>query len=305
MTLNDRLTAGKIQRGVTLAPFTTFHIGGRAELFVEAESETEVADAITYARNQGIPWLLLGGGSNVLIADEGVRGLVIRNVSHDGDLVDPVTKTITVSSGRPLAYLVGLAYRAGMAGFEWATGIPGTVGGAICGNAGAYGSCIADSLVQADLLSPTGEIMQVNRDFLRFTYRDSRLKHEQYVVLNATFRVEPGNRDEIRAKMKEIFVQRSAKHPPPQVGSAGSYFKNLDPAPGETRRRPAGAVLEQAGAKKVAVGGASVYEKHANFIINCGRATARDVKALARELKTRVAELFGIQLEEEVIYIGN
>jgi len=147
-------------------------------------------------------------------------------------------------------------------------------------------------------------VQTVPNSFFQFEYRSSRLKKEPYIILSARFQLEPGNRDEIKAKMDDIIEQRHSKHPPYEIGCAGSFFKNLPPLPGEERRRAAGSVLEQAGAKQMSYGGARVFEKHANFIINEGKATARDVKHLADMLKQKVLKDFGIELSEEVLYVG-
>ncbi len=295
----------RVRQSIPLREFTTFRLGGSAELFLEVETEAELAEAVAMARADGMPWFLLGGGSNLVVSDRGMPGLVIRNASRDPERLDPERGLLTISSGRKLGYLVEVAAGHGLTGFEPMTGIPGTVGGAIYGNAGAYGRTIADLLVGATLLEPsTGRIFEADPAFFEFAYRSSRLKRDPHVILNATFRTSPGDPAAIRAEMANIMAQRNAKHPPLGVGSAGSFFKNLPPAPGETRRRAAGEVLEKAGAKEMAVGGAKVFHKHANFIVNYGEATAADVRALAAQLKERVFGLFGIALEEEVLYIG-
>ncbi|MBF0500444.1 MAG: UDP-N-acetylmuramate dehydrogenase [Candidatus Riflebacteria bacterium] len=294
----------RIQKAVSLAPYTTFHLGGDAELFLETHTEEELAEAVRMARDEGWSYFLLGGGSNLVVSDKGVSGLVIRNHAENSDFVDVSHGLITLSSGWPLAYAVGLAWKHSLSGFETFTGIPGTVGGAIYGNAGAYGRCVGDLLVSADILTPEGEIKTVGSDFFQFAYRTSLLKSVQHIVLKATFRVSPGDPAVIRARIKDIAAQRHSKHPPKEVGSAGSFFKNLDQKPGETQRRAAGEFLEKAGAKEIVVGGASVYAKHANFIVNYGEASASDVRSLASILKQKVFELFGIELHEEVIYVG-
>lgn len=294
----------RIKKNVPLAPYTTFYLGGPAEMFIEAQSEDELVVAVQLARKEGIPFFLLGGGSNLVVSDKGIAGLTILNRSAGADMININSSTLTVSSGRALAYAVGLAWRHGFSGFEPFTGIPGSIGGAIYGNAGAYGRCISDLLLEADVLTPDGTILKVSPDFFGFSYRDSQLKRSGHIVLNATFKVTPGDRKAISEQMKDIAHQRHCKHPPREVGSAGSFFKNLDPNPGETRRRAAGEVLEKAGAKQLAVGGASVYDKHANFIVNYGKATAADVRTLAAILKEKVLEAFGIELHEEVLFVG-
>ncbi|HNW36555.1 MAG TPA: UDP-N-acetylmuramate dehydrogenase, partial [Candidatus Ozemobacteraceae bacterium] len=231
--------------------------------------------------------------------------LVIRNRACEGHFVDATSGMLTVSSGHSLWDIVQLAQRSGLTGLETMSGIPGSIGGALYGNAGAYGKCIGDLLVAADILDPaSGDILHVDSSFFEFAYRTSGLKRKPGVILRATFRLSQGDPAAILAQMNDILAQRHSKHPPIEVGCAGSFFKNLDPNPGDVRRRAAGEVLEKAGAKEMAVGGASVYTKHANFIVNYGKATAADVRNLARQLKQKVQEMFGIELHEEVLYVG-
>ncbi len=295
----------RLQKDVPLAPFTTFHIGGPAQLFLEANDEAELAAAVRLALAKDVPFFLLGGGSNLVISDRGIEGLVIRNRAREGHIVDAAAGLLTASSGHTLWDVVQLAQRSGLTGFETLAGIPGSIGGALYGNAGAYGKCIGDLLVAADVLDPSnGQIQRVDPSFFEFGYRTSALKRKPGIILRATFRLNQGDPKGILAQMDDILAQRHTKHPPSEVGCAGSFFKNLDPNPGEARRRAAGEVLEKAGAKELAVGGASVYAKHANFIVNYGKATAADVKNLAFLLKTRVQEMFGIELHEEVLYVG-
>lgn len=295
----------RLQRDVPLAPFTTFHIGGPAQLFLEANSEAELVAAVRLALSKRIPFFLLGGGSNLVISDQGIEGLVIRNRAREGHIVDAAAGLLTASSGHHLWDVVQLAQRSGLTGFETLAGIPGSIGGALYGNAGAYGKCIGDLLVAADVLDPSsGDIQRVDASFFEFGYRTSGLKRKPGIVLRATFRLSQGDPKSILAQMEDILSQRHSKHPPSEVGCAGSFFKNLDPNPGEARRRAAGEVLEKAGAKEMAVGGASVYAKHANFIVNYGKATAADVRNLALLLKSKVQEMFGIELHEEVLYVG-
>ncbi|HOT28423.1 MAG TPA: UDP-N-acetylmuramate dehydrogenase [Candidatus Ozemobacteraceae bacterium] len=295
----------RLQKDVPLAPFTTFRIGGPAQLFLEANDEAELAAAVRLALAKRIPFFLLGGGSNLVISDQGIEGLVIRNRAREGHIVDAAAGLLTASTGHTLWDVVQLAQRSGLTGFETLAGIPGSIGGALYGNAGAYGKCIGDLLVAADVLDPSnGEIHRVDASFFEFGYRTSALKRKPGIVLRATFRLSQGDPKAILAQMEDILAQRHSKHPPIEVGCAGSFFKNLDPNPGEARRRAAGEVLEKAGAKEMTVGGASVYAKHANFIVNYGKATAADVRNLALLLKSKVMEMFGIELHEEVLYVG-
>ncbi len=290
-----------VRRGVPLAPFTTFRIGGPADLFVEVGSRAALVEAVRVARRHEVPYFVLAGGSNLLIDDAGIRGLVIRNlaaeVRREGD-------RLTVGSGLALGDLLEAAARESLAGLEFAAGIPGSVGGAVYGNAGAYGKSMQDVLVRATLLTPDDRVVEVGPDALGFTYRMSALKRSGDLVLDATFELAPGDAESIRQAMAEIVHVREAKHPDPaRFGSAGSYFKNLPPATSGARRTPAGLLLEQIGAKGMSAGRAIVADEHANFIVNPGGATAADVLALARRLKGLVRDRFGVALEEEVLYV--
>lgn len=298
------LTVNSLKRNVPLKNLVTFKLGGPAEYFYEATSSEALIAAIALAEREGMPWFLLGGGSNLVIADDGIEGLVVHNLITDLKSVDHQTRQLSLSSGLDLEFMVELALQLGMSGAECFAGIPGSIGGAIYGNAGAYGRSIADILIDAQLLFPDGSVQTVPNSFFQFDYRSSMLKKEPHIVLNARFQLESGNSEEIKAKIADIIEQRHSKHPSHEVGSAGSFFKNLPPLPGEERRRAAGGVLEQAGAKTMHCGGAKVFEKHANFIINEGYATAQDVKNLADMLKKKVLKDFGIELSEEVLYVG-
>ncbi|MBU1107188.1 MAG: UDP-N-acetylmuramate dehydrogenase [Candidatus Riflebacteria bacterium] len=298
------ITIASLKRNVPLKNLVTFKLGGPAEYFYEANSTDSLIAAIALARHEGMPWFLLGGGSNLVVSDTGIEGLVVHNKTTELKHVDHESRQISLSSGLDLEFLVELAHHLGMSGVECFTGIPGSLGGAIYGNAGAYGRSIADILIDAQVLFPDGSIQTVLNSFFQFDYRTSRIKNEPYIVLSARFQLEAGNCDEIKAKMDDISEQRHSKHPPYEVGCAGSFFKNLPPLPGEDRRRAAGSVLEQAGAKTMSYGGARVFDKHANFIINEGKATANDVRRLADMLKKKVLKDFGIELSEEVLYVG-
>jgi len=293
-----------LKKNVPLKDLVTFKLGGPAEYFYEADSTEALIASAEFARRERMPYFLLGGGSNLVISDAGLDGLVVHNRVKDQTYIDHQSRQITISSGFDLEILVYLAQKLSFSGVECFAGIPGSIGGAIFGNAGAYGRCMADVLIDARLLMADGTVKEVPNSFFKFDYRTSILKKEPHLVLSARFQLEEGNQEEITEKIKDILAQRHSKHPPYEVGCAGSFFKNLPPLPGEDRRRAAGAVLEQAGAKGMSFGGACVFQKHANFIINQGNATAEDVKRLASMLKQKVLQEFGIELTEEVLYVG-
>lgn len=289
-----------LKRGVALEAYTTFHIGGAADLFIEAATPEMLREALCYARARGIPTFLLGGGSNVLIDDRGIRGLVIRNgcvkYSFEGS-------NVHAESGVSLDTLVRESAKRELGGMECLAGIPGTLGGAIYGNAGAYGKSIHSLIESARIITGDGEEKVVNNDFFKFRYRWSILKEIKAVVLDATLRLSSCDSPAISGEIERITLERCGKHPR-DVGTCGCFFKNVEsPEPGASRIS-AGKLLEAVGAKGMRVGGACVSDKHANFIINPGSATARDVMELATILKKRVASEFNIELEEEVQIIG-
>ncbi len=287
-----------LSRNVPLSALSSFGIGGPADLFFEALNEDELAKAVALAFAEKFPFYVIGGGYNLLFDDAGYRGLVIRNrlqgVHQDGPCLN-------VLSGTSLSCVLTEAINAGLTGLEFLAGIPGTVGGAIYGNAGAYGWSIGDVLRWATILWPDGDRKTVGREALGFGYRDSLLKKKPGIVLKAALLCTPGDRAESEARIKEILAKRWAKHPPHGTACAGSYFKNSCSATGA--RIAAGQLLEQAGARGMSVGDAAVSDVHCNFLINRGNARAADVLALGAELKDLVQRRYGLRLEEEVIYL--
>jgi len=294
-------TVGKpIREGVDLRGYSNFRIGGPADYFFEAETASELKSAVRAARDGQIPFFIIGGGFNILFDDAGFRGLILKNSAKGLALSGPGER-IQAASGTLLAEMVDFAAGNEWEGFEFLAGIPGTVGGAVYGNAGAFGQCLGDFLEEAVLMTRRGGEMRVSRSYFEFAYRHSKLKLLNDILLEATFRLRPGDGGMIRAKIAENLAVREKKHPPADTAYAGSFFKN--PPLVEGKKTAAGYLLEQAGARDLKVGGAAVYSSHCNLLINADRATARDVLALAAELKARVKAKFGIVLEEEVIYL--
>ncbi|NTV80077.1 MAG: UDP-N-acetylmuramate dehydrogenase [Candidatus Aminicenantes bacterium] len=283
---------------VPLSAMSSFGIGGPADFFFEARTEGELETAVSLAAAEKYPFYVIGGGYNLLFDDAGYRGLILRNrlegVLREGH-------RLRVLSGTGLPCVLREALAAGLSGLEFLAGIPGTVGGAIYGNAGAYGWSIGDVLESAELFFPSGERRTVPREALGFGYRDSALKKGGGIVLSSVLMCSPGDSRESEARIREILEKRRAKHPPLGTACAGSYFKNSCSASGA--RIAAGKLLEEAGARGRSVGDAAVSDVHCNFIVNRGDAKARDVLSLAEELKDRVFRAFGIRLEEEVIYL--
>jgi UDP-N-acetylmuramate dehydrogenase len=289
---------GPVVENAALDGFSSFKIGGPADLLFEARTEDELRTAVGLATRENFPHYLIGGGYNILFDDEGYRGLVVRN-RVEATACDE--GRITAASGSSLSSLLQQALAAGLGGIEFLAGIPGTVGGALYSNAGAFGRSIGDFLEEAVLLSPDGGERRIGRGELAFGYRRSSLQRDHDIVLRAVLRAEAGDRKASETKIRDYMDKRRAKHPPWGTACAGSFFKN--PCSPDGVRLAAGRLLEQAGARGMRVGGAAVYEGHCNFLINTGNARALDVLILARELKERVFEMSGVRLEEEVVYL--
>ncbi|HQO33867.1 MAG TPA: UDP-N-acetylmuramate dehydrogenase [bacterium] len=292
--------------GLTVRPqarmseYTTFRIGGPAEILVETDSENSLLQVIEYCRKRGIPCRFVGGGSNLLVSDEGLTGIVLVNKVRSVEWKEPCY--VRVSGGFPLDEFVSLLAEEGQAGLEFAAGIPGTVGGGLAGGAGAFGNLLGDFLESARILDVHGNIREAAPSALGIGYRESVARDRGDLILEATFhRLQPAAPEEIQARIREIKSERASKHPGPDLPSAGSFFKNLPPTEPGGRRTPAGKLLDEVGAKGLRVGDAQVFEKHANIIVNRGQATAKDVNTLADEMAKRVYERNKIQLNREVL----
>jgi len=288
-----------LKTGVALSAYSSFRIGGRADYFFVADSEARLTAAVDFARTRSLPFFLIGGGYNLLFDDEGFRGLILLNRFRE--LEAEADGRVAASSGTPLREVIRLCLDQGIAGLEFLAGIPGTVGGAVYGNAGAFGQAVGDVLESARILTGDGRVLSVGAGYFEFDYRWSRLKRTPDILLNARLSGRPGDRAEIQSRVSDNLSCRETRHPCRGTACAGSYFKNPPGPSGE--KIAAGALLERVGAKTRRRGGAAVYEGHANFIINTGGATSRDVRRLAEELKQAVERETGIRLEEEVIFL--
>jgi UDP-N-acetylmuramate dehydrogenase len=290
---------GKIDWDVPLAPYTTFKVGGPAQALVVPESTAEVAILVKGCREEGISWSVIGGGSNLLVADEGFPGVVILMgrelgaISKSGKSGEGKT-LVEVEAGCSLARLVNWCGEQQFAGLEFAAGIPGTVGGAVAMNAGAWGREIKDILVSL-LLLEDGVITSRSRQELVFGYRCWQ-RPEGVVVLSATFAFEPGDSARIKENCRKNIEARRTNQPAGQA-SGGSFFKNPEEG-------AAGRLMEDAGLKGSRVGGALISEIHANFIVNSGGATAADIIGLMKQARARVKEVHGVTLEPEVQFLG-
>jgi UDP-N-acetylmuramate dehydrogenase len=298
--LFERTSGKPLRRDEPLRAHSFFRIGGPADLYFQADALDDLRRIVGQARRMGMRHVVIGGGANILFDDAGFRGLVIQNAAA-GIFLAQGAGLIEADSGTSLEAVVEFAAARGLAGMEFLAGIPGTVGGAVYGNAGAFGRATGDILDYALLLAPDGVEVRTAAGDLEFSYRHSALKSRPDILLRAGFRLNPGGEAEIRAKMAGNLTLRARRHPDRGAAYPGSYFKN--PVLADGCRQAAGLLLEQAGARGLREGGAAVYSGHCNFIINEGGATARDVRALAAELKRRVWEKSGIALEEEVIFL--
>jgi UDP-N-acetylmuramate dehydrogenase len=312
---NAKLSIPNLQWSVALAQYTTMRVGGPADALVVAETADELAGIITELWKTDLPFMILGGGSNVLVSDAGVRGVVVINRARPGerfriaDAGSPEAGSVWAEAGVNFSALARQTAARGLSGLEWASGIPGTVGGAVIGNAGAHGGDMAGSLAMAEILHQREGRQQWPVERLEYCYRGSALKSKHIskpllmhfpqpktVVLSATFKLVQSTPEVVQEKMKVIAEKRRQTQPP--GASMGSMFRN---PPGDY----AGRLIEAAGLKGTRVGGAEISSRHANFFINDGKATAADIYALLEIAQKTVADKLGVRLELEIELIGD
>jgi UDP-N-acetylmuramate dehydrogenase len=302
--LDARLPRGRAKRDVPLGPYTTFRIGGPADLFFEASSADELAGAIVAARELQVPFFVLGLGANILVGDRGFRGLVIRNTARHFSFADD--GRLWVESGAIVADIIKECLARGWSGLEHYVGIPSTVGGAIWQNlhflspapARERTMFIAEVFESAELLTAENERVVVDRDFMRFGYDDTILHHRPDVVLAATFQLEKGDPAVLHRVAQENLSWRGGKHPWLEWHpSAGSIFKKIEGV-------GAGRLIDQCGLKGYRIGDAQISHIHANIMVNLGHATAADVRSLIAFAQKCVQEKFGQRLEPEIGFIG-
>ena len=292
----------RFRADVPLAPFTTFKVGGPAEWFLEARTAEDIVDALRIAYAAGVRVTLLGGGSNVLVGDRGVRGLVIR---PRGGLIEQIDSgRIRADAATTINGLVRWTVQRGIAGLEAWAGTPGTVGGAIFGNAHFGGRLIGELVESVRLAGLDGEVRDLSRDQMEFGYDRSRLQKTREVLLSAVFRVSVGDPSSLRDVARQSLAYRK-KTQPLDTPSAGCIFQNPDRAdvPADIPAS-AGALVDRAGLKGSVRGDARVSPTHGNFIVNEGHATAADIRALIDLCRARVGERFGVALQEEIVYLG-
>lgn len=274
---------------------TTFRIGGPAEVFVMPGNLEEVQRILEICRTEDLPYFILGNGSNLLVSDKGYQGVVVQLYRNFGQIRVEDSR-IHAQAGALLSGIAAAAREASLTGFEFAGGIPGTLGGAVVMNAGAYGGEMKDVLKEVTVLTPEGGVLTLQADELHMGYRTSVIKEAGYIVLEAVISLEKGDQEEIRSHMQELAGMRTSKQPL-SYPSAGSTFK-----------RPegyfAGKLIMDSGLRGYQVGGAQVSEKHCGFVINTGNATAKDVTTLMSDVQRIVMEKFGVKLEPEVKFLG-
>jgi UDP-N-acetylmuramate dehydrogenase len=287
------------ERNVSLGPYTSLHVGGSADYFAMARSATEAAEGLAWAQDQDLPVRVIGGGSNLLVAESGVEGLVIKAAYAQASVAvrhgEPV---LIADAGVTFANQARRLAKQGFGGLEWAANVPGTVGGAVVNNAGAFGGDTASCLIEAWMVDANGREMRVGRDELEYAYRTSALKRQQLGVVavgRAVIRLTQSSPVVADARVKELNAQRMRTQP--RILSAGSVFANPEGT-------FSGQLIEEAGLKGTWAGGAQISEQHANFIVNPGSATARDVYTLMRQAQDVVCEQTGIWLRPEIELFG-
>ncbi|MCX6763139.1 MAG: UDP-N-acetylmuramate dehydrogenase [Candidatus Moranbacteria bacterium] len=310
-----------IKENVNLSEYSTFKIGGPAKFLAEVKNLVELRETLEFVHEKNLDFFILGGGSNILFSDEGFDGLLIKIQDIEYKIED---NKLECGAGLPLAQAVNFAKKNGLTGLEWAVGIPGTIGGAVRGNAGAFGGSMGEivesaSIMEIKKLADIEEKPEIfNQEKCQFAYRDSLFKHNpHFIILSIVLKLKKENPQLVENKMNEIARQR-AERKPEGIGSAGSFFKNPFVKDQnlikefETEKNikcldgkiPAGWLIENAGFKGRKIGGAMVSENNANYIVNMGKATAHDVIMLASLIKQKVRNTFKIELQEEVQYLG-
>lgn len=293
--LREVIPESEIRIDEPLSVHTTFKVGGMADIFIKCANAAETSALIKLLNITGHEYYILGKGSNILVGDKGYRGIIIsldnlNEVECDG-------QNIVAGAGVSLAKIASVAMNNSLTGLEFASGIPGSLGGALVMNAGAYGGEMKDVVVSVDVITPTGDIFTLSNEEMKFAYRDSVLKHEKLLCIGAKLKLTTGKQEDIKNKMNELALARRTKQPL-EYPSAGSTFK-----------RPegyfAGKLIMDAGLSGYTIGGAQVSAKHCGFVINIGNATAADIKDVIDEVAQKVYDRFGVRLEPEVCMLGD
>ena len=305
-----------VRKNVALAPLTTFHVGGKADYFVETTGALELAEAFEYADAHNLPVRILGGGSNIIFPDTGLRGMVIRMM--DGG-IQVAGDRILCGAGVSLFAVVRAAVAVGLSGIERLAGIPGSLGGAVRGNAGAFGTEIGDKIATVKVfMQDTGMVKEYKQRQCEFSYRTSTFKrHPDLIILSAEIRLVPGEQQVLEKVIADTVALRESKHPQ-DAQCAGSFFINPIVKSEKLRKEfekdtgmaprggklPAGWLIDHVGLRGKRIGGAMISDKHPNYLVNAGDATAEDVMMLASLVKTRVRDELRVELQEEVQFVG-
>ncbi|MFM7450864.1 MAG: UDP-N-acetylmuramate dehydrogenase [Leptolyngbyaceae cyanobacterium] len=288
-----------VKPNVPLASLTSFRVGGPAEWYVAPRRVEDLPVYLKWATTQGLSSTLLGAGSNLLISDRGLSGLVISTRRFRHTDFDPETGRVTVAAGKPLPQLAWQLANLGWSGLEWAVGIPGTVGGAVVMNAGAHGGCVADRLVSAEVINLDGSTRNFAVQELAYAYRTSLLQGKGLLVTQATFQLQPGFDPAKINTITQAHLDQRRSSQPYHLPSCGSVFRN------PSQQYKAGWLIEEAGLKGYRIGMAEVAQRHANFILNCGSATAADIFHLIRYVQQVVGDRWSLHLEPEVKILGD
>lgn len=278
-----------------MAGHTTFRIGGPADCFVQLENKEQLIQVQRYLRQVGMPFFILGNGSNLLVSDKGYRGIVLQ-IGQRMSRITVAGNIITAQAGAPMSQIARAALEHGLTGLEFASGIPGTIGGGVVMNAGAYDGELSGIVTQVNVVNGEGEYMELENESMEFGYRTSIIRNNSFTVTEVIMKLEKGDREQIKAKMEDLAARRREKQPL-EYPSAGSTFKR-------PRGNFAGKLIMDAGLRGFQIGGAKVSEKHCGFIINTGNATAEDVRDVISEVQERVKHMFHVDLEPEILFLG-
>ena len=295
--LKQYLPTERILEQEPMSRHTTFRVGGPARLFLEIATQEELKSTIQLLNDAGETYYLLGNGSNLLVSDKGYDGIILHLAKEFNHIETKDNHIMYCEAGATLAAIARVALAQSLTGFEFAAGIPGTLGGAVVMNAGAYDGEMKQVITSVRLMTPQGEIVEKSCEEMHFAYRHSLLKEEAHIVLGASIQLERGQQEEIRLKMEDLAARRKDKQPL-EYPSAGSTFK-----------RPEGyfaaKLIQDAGLRGFQCGGAQVSEKHCGFVVNKGNATATDIYILIQEIQAKVWSSFGVKIEPEVIMLGD
>ncbi len=287
-----------------LSLYTTFQLGGACQCLMDCETPQTLKTTVRHLAAQNMPFILIGGGSNLVVSDHGLDIAVIRYVCPT-PLIERQGNDVSVAAGTDLDALALYCVEQGLDGLNYTTGIPGTVGGAVVGNAGAWGKQVGDVLKSAVILDKKGQEQTVGPEYFGFQYRHSRLKETNDIVSSVTFALQPGDPLKLAVQRAEILKLRGKKHPDMKTQPcAGSFFRNIEPTSKADKRQASGWFLEEAGAKALRVGGAYVFEHHANIIIKGPNGTSQDVHDLHLKMIDAVHKKFNLQLIREVRFVG-